>query len=98
MTELDELQRRIYRTIEILAEDPDVSDIGAVEHAVEILRGGRERHIHCVRKSDRQSWCGKILYLYNWVFTDAEHARLSLEQSTFVVPCEACMVAIGDSK
>lgn len=41
------------------------------------------------------SWCGKSLAAMEWKFQDAQHAILSVEQNSLVVPCSKCMENIA---
>lgn len=51
----------------------------------------RHSYVHCVR-TDAPTYCGRPVE--GWLFQSAEHARLSIENMTTVVPCPDCMAAI----
>lgn len=40
------------------------------------------------------SWCGRELHAFDWAFTDAQHALLSLEAGDRLLPCKKCLKAI----
>ncbi|EOW7592847.1 hypothetical protein ACOE72_000784 [Escherichia coli] len=41
-----------------------------------------------------ETWCGHQPIQFEWLFQDAQHALLSIEQGTLLVPCKNCLAAI----
>jgi len=41
-----------------------------------------------------QLWCGHKPGYGEWLFQDAQHALLSIEQGSLQVPCKRCLAAI----
>lgn len=45
-------------------------------------------------KYEIQTWCGAQLETFDWTFMDAQHALLSIEQGSLIVPCKNCLAVI----
>ncbi|XYV36921.1 hypothetical protein ACQCOG_17305 [Escherichia coli] len=45
-------------------------------------------------KHEMETWCGHVPQFSDWLFQDAQHALLSIEQGSFQVPCKNCLAAI----
>lgn len=45
-------------------------------------------------KHEIETWCGHVPQFSDWLFQDAQHALLSIEQGTLLVPCKNCLAAI----
>ncbi|MEP8883471.1 hypothetical protein ABKV35_00055 [Enterobacter kobei] len=45
-------------------------------------------------KHETETWCGHRPHFSDWLFQDAQHALLSIEQGSLQVPCKKCMAAI----
>ncbi|EBD4403630.1 hypothetical protein CU481_12100 [Salmonella enterica] len=45
-------------------------------------------------KHEIETWCGHRPGSSEWLFQDAQHALLSIEQGTLLVPCKNCLAAI----
>ena len=45
-----------------------------------------------VGRSPAVAWCGTEIF--SWYFLDAEHARLTVEQESRLLPCPDCAKAI----
>lgn len=41
-----------------------------------------------------ETWCGHKPKFSDWLFQDAQHALLSIEQDQMQVPCRKCLAAI----
>ena len=41
-----------------------------------------------------ETWCGHQPKCGEWLFQDAQHALLSIEQGSLQVPCKRCLAAI----
>ena len=41
-----------------------------------------------------ETWCGHQPKCGEWLFQDAQHALLSIEQGSLQVPCKNCLAAI----
>ncbi len=47
-----------------------------------------------LHKHEIETWCGHRPGSFEWLFQDAQHALLSIEQGTLLVPCNNCLAAI----
>ncbi|MDF3570895.1 hypothetical protein [Enterobacter cloacae] len=45
-------------------------------------------------KHETETWCGHKPQFSDWLFQDAQHALLSIEQGSLLVPCKKCLKAI----
>lgn len=45
-------------------------------------------------KHETETWCGHAPQFSDWLFQDAQHALLSIEQGSLQVPCKKCLAAI----
>ena len=45
-------------------------------------------------KHEGETWCGHQPQSADWLFQDAQHALLSIEQCSSVEPCKECLKAI----
>ena len=45
-------------------------------------------------KHERETWCGHNPEWTDWLFQDAQHALLSIEQGSLQAPCKECLKAI----
>ena len=45
-------------------------------------------------KHEIETWCGHAPQFSDWLFQDAQHALLSIEQGSLQVPCKKCLAAI----
>ncbi|HCR0385310.1 TPA: hypothetical protein OMS42_002060 [Enterobacter kobei] len=45
-------------------------------------------------KHETETWCGHKPQFSDWLFQDAQHALLSIEQGSLQVPCKKCLSAI----
>ncbi|WP_227136711.1 hypothetical protein [Kosakonia radicincitans] len=45
-------------------------------------------------KHEIETWCGHKPKVADWLFQDAQHAILSIEQHSDVAPCSECLKAI----
>lgn len=45
-------------------------------------------------RHDVETWCGHIPKFAEWLFQDAQHAILSIEQGLLNQPCKQCIKAI----
>ncbi|HHA1204606.1 hypothetical protein V6183_04145 [Enterobacter hormaechei] len=45
-------------------------------------------------KPEIETWCGHAPKFSDWLFQDAQHALLSIEQGSLQVPCKNCLAAI----
>ena len=62
----------------------------------------REEHQKCVVRADhtnadgkrRHTWCGREPEVFEWTFTDAEHAALTGAHGDRLLACPACAKAI----
>ncbi|HHG9578737.1 hypothetical protein [Citrobacter sp. Cf101] len=45
-------------------------------------------------KHEIDTWCGHGTQASDWLFQDAQHALLSIEQGSLQVPCKKCLEAI----
>jgi hypothetical protein len=45
---------------------------------------------HIQREKDA-AFCGQLLTSLDWAFVDYEHAALSIEQETYIQPCQRCV-------
>nr|DAH73744.1 MAG TPA: hypothetical protein [Caudoviricetes sp.] len=45
-------------------------------------------------KHEIETWCGYAPQFSDWLFLDAQHALLSIEQGSLQVPCKKCLAAI----
>ncbi|HGF4741566.1 TPA: hypothetical protein ACF35F_001064, partial [Escherichia coli] len=45
-------------------------------------------------KHEIETWCGHRPGSFEWLFQDAQHALLSIEQGALLVPCKNCLAAI----
>ena len=45
-------------------------------------------------KHEIQTWCGHAPQFSYWLFQDAQHALLSIEQGSLQVTCKKCLAAI----
>ncbi|KXL18467.1 hypothetical protein AXH19_02510 [Escherichia coli] len=45
-------------------------------------------------KHETETWCGHKPQFSDWLFQDAQHALLSIEQGSLQVPCKKCLAAI----
>ena len=43
-----------------------------------------------------ETWCGNQPSQFEWLFQDAQHAVLCIEQGGSQVPCKRCLKAIRD--
>lgn len=41
-----------------------------------------------------ETWCGHAPQFSDWLFQDAQHAILSIEQESRIQPCKRCIKAI----
>lgn len=42
-----------------------------------------------------KAWCGHDVDSTEWVFSDSQHAILSIEQGSMIEPCKKCLAAIS---
>lgn len=45
-------------------------------------------------KHQVETWCGHHPVSFEWLFQDAQHALLSIEQSSRISPCSKCLEKI----
>lgn len=45
-------------------------------------------------KHEIETWCGHAPQFSDWLFQDSQHALLSIEQGSLIVPCKNCLAAI----
>ena len=45
-------------------------------------------------KHEVETWCGYVPQFSDWLFQDAQHAILSIEQESRIQPCKRCIKAI----
>ena len=45
-------------------------------------------------RHDVETWCGRSPKFAEWLFQDAQHAILSIEQGSLNQPCKLCIKAI----
>jgi len=51
-------------------------------------------HDDGVKLRNPTTWCGRKVYANDWLFQDAAHVLLALDQSTCVTPCKQCLKAM----
>lgn len=45
-------------------------------------------------KHETETWCGHAPQFSDWLFHDAQHALLSIEQGSLQLPCKKCLAEI----
>lgn len=51
-------------------------------------------HDDGVERDQPLVWCGERLWRNQWMFLDAQHCLLALDQSTLTTPCPKCLEAM----
>lgn len=50
--------------------------------------------IHTRQDKKYESWCGRKTNASDWLFQNIDHVIYSIQQGSFVEPCDSCLIAI----